>query len=148
MKKLLLLFITLISLTAFSQTIVAPVAGTKTLNNGAYVSYLGGAGDTLVASDNISITLRITEPKQCDLVFGLKLTKISGTVTNTFVFYKSMDGVTFATTGDTITLTDASSGVSLKEISDYKYPYIKLVGTAGATAQKGKYQLYAIRKND
>ena len=37
---------------------------------------------------------------------------------------------------------------SLKEIADYKYPYIKLVGTSPATTQKGKYQLYAIRKND
>jgi hypothetical protein len=148
MKKLLVVLFCLASISLFAQTPQTPVAGSKTLNNGAYVSYLGGAGDTLVASDNIDVVLRITDPKQCDLVFGLKVTKISGTVTNTFVFYKSMDGATWATTGDTITFTNTSSTVSLKEIADYKYPYIKLVGTAGATAQKAKYQLYAIRKND
>lgn len=150
MKKLfiLLAFIGL-TVSSFAQTNIAQVAGSKTLEPNSYVYFLGATTDTLAASDTITLDLRVRGAVTPNVGIGLYLTKVSGTVTNTFVTYYSMDGVTYTSTGDTLTNTNATTGLKWTvNFDDYVYPYLRIRGISGATAQKAYYKVYAINREE
>lgn len=140
----------LVGITAVSnaQKNVPTVAGAYTLSNDSYVYYWGNATDTLVASDTLAIVLRVRGSVSRDLSFGLLTTKVSGTVTNNFVFYYSMDGSNWTSTGDTIANSNASTNLQVKNLDDFNYPYLKLQSITGATEQKAWYKLYAISRDE
>jgi len=149
MKKIFLLLM-LVSMAAMvnAQTNVATVSGAKELPSDSYVSYWGAKTDTLVASDTLSMVLRVRGNTVRDLTFGLLTTKVSGTVTNDFVFYYSMDGANWTSTGDTLKNNNASTNLNTVNIDDFNYPYLKVQSITGSTAQKAWYKLYAISRNE
>lgn len=149
MKKIFLLLM-LVSMAAMvnAQKNVATVSGAKELPSDSYVSYWGATTDTLVESDTLSMVLRVRGNTVRDLTFGLLTTKVSGTVTNDFVFYYSMDGANWTSTGDTLKNDNASTNLNTVNIDDFNYPYLKVQSITGAIAQKAWYKLYAISRNE
>jgi hypothetical protein len=152
MKKIILLLSCLIGIVAMSNAqtaITGKVAGSLYLEANTYVYYWGAATDTLVASDTLSLDLRVRGEVARDITLGLYVTKVSGTVSNSFVVYSSIDGVNYTSTGDTITLSNASTGLAgTVNLDDYNAPYLRIKGVAGATAQKAWYKLFAISRNE
>lgn len=149
MRKLLLfLFVAILGMVANAQTSVSSqVDGSLTLSENSYVYFWGAATDTLIESDTITVILRARGSEVRNIGLGLYVTKVSGTVTNAFYVSYSMDGVTFTDT-DTITLTNASTGLAgTVNIANSVYPYIRIQGIAGATAQKASYKLFAISRD-
>ena len=150
MKKIFgLLAILVLSFSTFAQVNVATTATAKTLSQDTYVYFLGATTDTLVASDTITLDLRVKGINTPNVCIGLYLTKVSGTVTNSFITYYSMDGTNWTSTGDTLTNTNASTGLKWTiNYDDYVYPYLRIRGIAGATAQKAWYKVYAINRGE
>lgn len=146
-KAIILLSILFTAFIVNAQTNVSTVAGAKDLAQNTYVYYFGATTDTLIASDDITLDLRVRGEFSPNVALGLYMTKVSGTVTNTWVTYYSMDGVTYTTTGDTITMTNASTGLKgTINLDDYPYPYLRFKGVAGAVTQKAWYKVYAINR--
>jgi len=141
MKKLILLAIVLLGFN------FANAQKTDIMRADAYGSYWATAADTLVASDTLDIVIRVRGSSTRDINFGLELTKVSGTVSNNFFFAGSMDNVVF-TDLDTIAYSDASSGTTEKRLDNFNYPYLRVRGIAGATAQKASYELFYISRDD
>jgi len=145
MRKLLFLIALLVASVSYAQTNVGVVSGSKLLAQDTYVYYLGKTTDTLVENDELDLLLRVTGSDVPQIGIGLYVTKVSGTVTNNFILQSSMDGVNF-TNIDTIKLSDASTGMNVKLLSNYNYPYLRIHGVSGATAQKAYYKVYAINR--
>lgn len=145
MRKLFFLIALLVASISYAQTNAGVVSGSKTLAQDSYVYYLGKTTDTLVASDTLDLLLRVTGSDVPQLGIGLYVTKVSGTVTNNFILQSSMDGVNF-TNIDTIALSNASTGMNVKSLTNYNYPYLRIRGISGATAQKAYYKVYAINR--
>ncbi len=145
MRKILFLIALLVASVSYAQTNVGTVSGSKTLAQDSYVYYLGKTTDTLGASDTLDLLLRVTGSDVPQLGLGLYVTKVSGTVTNNFILQSSMDGVNF-TNVDTIKLSNASTGMNMKALTNYNYPYLRIRGISGATAQKAYYKVYAINR--
>lgn len=151
MKKILFVIIAILAmcLQGMAQTTVNQTATSKSSLQGDYVYYWGATTDTLVASDDITLDIRVKGEGTPNIGLMLYVTKVSGTVTNSFVLYYSMDGVNYTTTGDTITLSNASTGVAgTVNLDDFVYPYLRIKGVAGATAQKAWYKLYLINRKE
>lgn len=145
MRKILFSIALLVASVSYAQTNAGTVSGSKTLAQDSYVYYLGKPTDTLVASDTLDLLLRVTGADVPQIGIGLYVTKVSGTVTNNFILQSSMDGVNF-TNVDTIKLSNASTGMNVKLLSNYNYPYLRIRGISGATAQKAYYKVYAINR--
>lgn len=145
MRKILFLIALLVASVSYAQTNVGVVSGSKPLAQDTYVYYLGKTTDTLVANDTLDLLLRVTGADVPQIGIGLYVTKVSGTVTNNFILQSSMDGVNF-TNVDTIKLSNASTGMNVKLLSNYNYPYLRIRGISGATAQKAYYKVYAINR--
>ena len=145
MRKILFLIALLVASVSYAQTNVGVVSGSKTLAQDTYVYYLGKTTDTLVASDTLDLLLRVTGADVPQIGIGLYVTKVSGQVTNNFILQSSMDGVNF-TNVDTIKLSDASTGMNTKALTNYNYPYLRIRGISGATPQKAYYKVYAINR--
>lgn len=152
MKKFILLLSCLIGLVSMSNAqtpINGKVTGSLWLEPGVYCYYWGATTDTLVASDDITLDLRVRGDVVRDITLGLYVTKVSGTVSNSFVVYSSIDGANYTTTGDTITLSNASTGLAgTVNLDDYNAPYLRIKGVAGATAQKAWYKLFVATRNE
>ena len=145
MRKLLFLIALLVASVSYAQTNVGVVSGSKLLAQDTYVYYLGKTTDTLVENSTLDLLLRVTGSDVPQIGIGLYVTKVSGTITNNFILQSSMDGVNF-TNIDTIKLSDASTGMYVKLLSNYNYPYLRIHGVSGATAQKAYYKVYAINR--
>lgn len=106
--------------------------------------------DTLVASDTIKAVVRLKSNTVQDVTLQLYTTKVSGTVTNKFYVYGSMDGTNWGDALDSITNTNVSTGINATVINldDFSKPFIKLEGRAGATTQKAWYKLFWINRNE
>lgn len=152
MKKIILFLSCLIGIVAMSnaQTAISgKVTGSLYLESNSYVYFWGATTDTLIASDDITLDLRVRGDVVRDITLGLYVTKVSGTVTNSFVVYSSIDGTNYTSTGDTITITNASTGLAgTINLDDFNAPYLRIKGVAGATAQKAWYKLYVINRNE
>jgi hypothetical protein len=142
MRKLLFLIALLVASVSYAQTNVGVVSGSKPLAQDTYVYY---TTDTLVENSTLDLLLRVTGSDVPQIGIGLYVTKVSGTITNNFILQSSMDGVNF-TNIDTIKLSDASTGMNVKLLSNYNYPYLRIHGVSGATAQKAYYKVYAINR--
>lgn len=118
---------------------------TGTIRQPDYLSFWGTAADTLIASDSLSLTLRVRGTNRSQIDLQLDITKVSGTVTNNFFIKGSMDGTNYFDT-DTIANTDAATSRVLKSLSNWNYPYMMIRGEAGATAQKASYKLWWINR--
>lgn len=145
MRKILFLIALLVASVSYAQTNAGTVSGSKTLAQDSYVYYLGKTTDTLVANDTLDLLLRVTGSDVPQIGIGLYVTKVSGTVTNNFILQSSMDGVNF-TNVDTIQLSNASTGMNMKALTNYNYPYLRIRGISGATPQKAYYKVYAINR--
>lgn len=145
MRKILFLIALLVASVSYAQTNAGTVSGSKTLAQDSYVYYLGAKTDTLVANDTLDLLLRVTGADVPQLGLGLYVTKVSGTVTNNFILQSSMDGVNF-TNVDTIKLSNASTGMNMKALTNYNYPYLRIRGISGSTDQKAYYKVYAINR--
>ncbi len=145
MRKILFLIALLVASVSYAQTNVGVVSGSKPLAQDTYVYYLGKTTDTLVANDTLDLLLRVTGSDVPQLGIGLYVTKVSGTVTNNFILQSSMDGVNF-TNVDTIKLSNASTGMNVKLLPNYNYPYLRIRGVSEAIAQKAYYKVYAINR--
>ena len=145
MRKILFLIALLVASVSYAQTNAGTVSGSKTLAQDSYVYYLGKTTDTLVANDTVDLLLRVTGADVPQIGIGLYVTKVSGTVTNNFILQSSMDGVNF-TDVDTIQLSNASTGMNMKALTNYNYPYLRIRGISGATDQKAYYKVYAINR--
>lgn len=146
MRKILFLIALLVASVSYAQTNAGTVRGSKTLAQDTYVYYLGAETDTLGKSDTLDLLLRVTGADVPQIGIGLYVTKVSGTVTNKFYFQSSMDGVNF-TNVDSIQLSDApDKGMYMKTLTNYNYPYLRIRGCSGATAQKAYYKVYAINR--
>jgi hypothetical protein len=142
MRKLLFLIALLVASVSYAQTNVGVVSGSKLLAQDTYVYY---TTDTLVENSTLDLLLRVTGSDVPQIGIGLYVTKVSGTITNNFILQSSMDGVNF-TNVDTIKLSNASTGMNVKLLSNYNYPYLRIHGVSGATAQKAYYKVYAINR--
>jgi hypothetical protein len=142
MRKLLFLIALLVASVSYAQTNVGVVSGSKPLAQDTYVYY---TTDTLVENSTLDLLLRVTGSDVPQIGIGLYVTKVSGTITNNFILQSSMDGVNF-TNVDTIKLSNASTGMNVKLLSNYNYPYLRIHGVSGATAQKAYYKVYAINR--
>lgn len=118
---------------------------TGTIRQPDYVSFWGTAADTLVASDSLTLTLRIRGTNRSQIDMALAITKVSGTVTNNFFIKGSMDGITYFDI-DTIANSDAATSIVYNSMADWNYPYMMIRGEAGATAQKASYKLWWINR--
>lgn len=145
MRKILFLIALLVASVSYAQTNAGTVSGSKTLAQDSYVYYLGKTTDTLVASDTLDLLLRVTGADVPQIGIGLYVTKVSGTVTNNFILQSSMDGVNF-TNVDTIKLSNASTGMNMKALTNYNYPYLRIRGVSDTTEQKAYYKVYAINR--
>lgn len=145
MRKILFLIALLVASMSYAQTNVGVVSGSKLLAQDTYVYYLGKTTDTLVASDTLDLLLRVTGSDVPQLGLGLYVTKVSGTVTNNFYIQSSMDGTNF-TNVDTITLSNASTGLNSIQLTNYNYPYLRIRGVSDTIEQKAYYKVYAINR--
>ena len=145
MRKILFLIALLVASISYAQTNVGVVSGSKPLAQDTYVYYLGKTTDTLVASDTLDLLLRVTGSDVPQLGLGLYVTKVSGTVTNNFYIQSSMDGTNF-TNVDTITLSNASTGLNSIQLTNYNYPYLRIRGVSDTIEQKAYYKVYAINR--
>jgi len=145
MRKILFSIALLVASVSYAQTNVGVVSGSKPLAQDTYVYYLGKTTDTLVKNDVLDLLLRVTGSDVPQLRIGLYVTKVSGTVTNNFYLQGSMDGTNF-TNIDTIKLSNASTGMYEKSLSDFNYPYLRIHGVSGAIEQKAYYKVYAINR--
>jgi hypothetical protein len=138
MKKfLLLLAVVMLAFTSQAQLVV---------KNSAAGTY-SAVADTLLESDTIvyDFTLNGANPFMIDV--NLKVVKVSGTVTSNFLFYKTLDGVNYTATGDTIVLSNVSGTTyNWKQLTNANWKGFKLQAITGVTAQKAAYNLqYCIR---
>ena len=117
-----------------------------TLTRPTYTEFLGAATDTLIESETLSYTVRLKGTHVYDINAALEITKVSGTVTNNWLVYYSMDGTNFVASGDTLAInSDASTSVvAALDLDDWNYPYIRFSSTAPATAQKASYGIHFI----
>lgn len=145
MRKILFSIALLVASVSYAQTNVGVVSGSKLLAQDTYVYYLGKTTDTLVANDTLDLLLRVTGSDVPQLGIGLYVTRVSGTVTNNFILQSSMDGINF-TNIDTIKLSNASTGMNVKSLSNYNYPYLRIHGISDTTEQKAYYKVYAINR--
>jgi hypothetical protein len=116
---------------------------TSTWGAPAFVYFWGTTNDTLTASDSIVQVIRTQGDGLMQIAGLVKVTKVSGTVTNNLFVSGSMDGVRW-TRVDTIAYSNASSG--WQELNDpcysnWNYAYMKWQGISGATAQKAWYHV-------
>ena len=147
MKKFILLLSAMFLLLGIgnAQTeITSNVSGAKFLPNNQYGYYWGTTADTLKASATKTLVLRVKGEKVRDLSFATELTD---SITGNFIFYKSMNGVLFEATGDTIKYANVMATKSIN-LDDYSYPYLKVTITAGGGTDDSKLKLYYISRDE
>ena len=143
MKKIISIFV--LTALMFAVSCGGANAQDRTLKGPSSGYFWGATTDSLLQSDSITYEIRIKGDHVFDINLGLYVTKESGTVTNNFIIYGSMDGTNWTSTGDTIANSNASTGMATyKDIDDWNYPYIMIRGESGATAQEANYKMYYI----
>ena len=145
MRKLIILAIAILG---FSFAEAQSFENASVMRENSYGFYGGTAADTLVASDTLQLLVRVHGNSVRDINLAMELTKVSGTVTNNFFIAGSMDGDDWDTDLDTIAYSNASSGVTYVRLENFNYAYLRVIGIAGATAQKAGYKLFYINRED
>lgn len=141
MKKLILFSILFaIAFISTAQTKAPRVATDGSLEGSAYV-YIGGtSADTLTNADTLVYTMRVTSDATQDYLFRLYNDFVSGTAGGKLKTYKSINGTTWEVTAaaDSITVSGLTADALDSEaitVSDFLYPYLKVVYTQSGTAK-------------
>lgn len=102
-----------------------------------------GSGDTVVNTAVEYVSLPLKDGYDV-AVFGVKLTKISGTVAGTSILEQSLDNVNFeaATGTDTLTHSNATTNFKNWTLTNPAFPYyrIKITGSGTMSAKVYGYQ--------
>lgn len=102
-----------------------------------YMYVFGTTADTITDADNTSFVWRVKGNYTQDFNLQLYTDFVSGSASGTVITYRSIDGITYTSTGDTITFTsvtaDALQPVVIS-LSDFNYPYLKVTYTQTGTA--------------
>jgi len=97
-----------------------------------------GSADTVVNTEVEYLTLPVKDGYDT-AVFGVKLTKISGTVAGTSILEQSMDDINYqtATGTDTLTSTNVTTNFKNWTLTNPAFPYyrIKVTGTGTMAAK-------------
>jgi len=93
-----------------------------------------GSADTVVNAGVEYLTLPLKDGYD-KAVFGVKLTKVSGTVAGTSILEQSMDNINFetATGTDTLTSTNVTTNFKNWTLSDPAFPYYRIKVTGSGT---------------
>lgn len=121
MKKILFMFSLLfvLAMAGVSQTLIT---WTK-------------SADSLLNTTPVNLTMAVRGSYD-HAVFGLVVTKVSGTVNGNAKLYGSVDGTNYQLirgTADTLDLTDVATNVKIWEMDSIKYPYYKITVTGVGT---------------
>jgi hypothetical protein len=138
MRKLLFLLILVVSVFLVNaQTTPEPVAPDGYISGPYYKQLWGTTADTMTNADTLSFVYRITGEQTQDFTIKLYSDHVSGTAGGTLVSYHSIDGNSFESTGDTITvasLTGDGMDSEVISLNDFNYPYLKLYFLQTGTA--------------
>lgn len=107
-----------------------------------------GTHDTILTTDiTTQYVFRLRGEKPFDLSFQTAITKVSGTVTASYVAFEgSNDGVTYVLV-DSVKLGGDATALKWRNLDDFNYSYLRVKGVGVGTAGKCKLgSFYSIRK--
>ena len=138
MKRFLFLIsIMFVALAMSAQTKPTEVSPDAYLSGEAYTYLFGTTSDTITNASATSFVFRVKGTKVQDFDIKLYSDWVSGTAGGTLIPYKSIDGVNYASTGDTITIAGVTAdtmATGLIQIGDFNQPYLKITYTQTGTA--------------
>ena len=139
MKKLIAVCsILLLAVGVFAQTRPTEVAPNDYISDPSEYFYIwGSASDTLTNADTLNFVFRVRGDFTRDIEIKLYSDHVSGTAGGTLIGYKSIDGVNYEASGDTITvssLTGDAMDSEVIDLPDFLWPYFKLVYIQSGTA--------------
>ena len=105
------------------------------------------AGDTVSNSGTLSKTITLTAGYE-GVVIQPVITKLSGTVAGTVVLYESLDGTNYKSTGDTLTLANATTNTVVWKKTSPIPVYYKLTQGGGSSMSAILRVYYVPRKHD
>lgn len=152
MKKIVLLIsVVLLAVASFAQTRPTEVAPNDYITgNSEYFYIWGSTADTLTNADTLNFVFRVRGDYTRDIEFKLYSDYVSGTAGGTLIAYKSIDGVNYEATGDTITVSALGADAMDSEVidlPDFLWPYIKLTYLQTGTAVTVPKCFGIIRRN-
>lgn len=107
----------------------------------------GSTADTLTNADTLTYVWRVKGARVFDINIKLYSDHVSGTAGGTLIGYKSINGVNYEASGDTITIASLSADAMDSEtidLDDFAWPYFKLIYLQTGTAVTvPKVYLYA-----
>lgn len=111
------------------------------------VHMMTGSGDTLVNTAVEYVSLPLVSGYN-SAVYGVKLTKIDGTVAGTSILEQSLDGTNYETATGTDTLTHANATTNFKNwtISGPPFPYYRVKITGSGTMRAKVYGYMHVKK--
>lgn len=138
MKKLILFFsIIMFAFVSMAQTNPTSVSVDATISNAYYKYVWGTTSDTLTNADTLNFVFRIKGDEVMNMNMKLYSDFVSGSAGGTLKAYSSIDGVNYALLDTSITVTaleaDAMDAETIT-ISNYNYPYLKLIYLQSGTA--------------
>lgn len=138
MKKIIGLLIFVVwTIASMAQTAPTEVTPDDYLSKPTYEYVWGTTSDTLTNADTLNFVYRIKGNESPDIVIKLYSDFVSGTAGGTLKAYSSPDGVNYAVLDTFITVTSLTAdGLDAETISvtDYMYPYLKLIYLQSGTA--------------
>lgn len=150
MKKLVFLIsLILFGLFSFAQSKPTEVTPDGYVNGAAYQYIWASASDTLTDADTLSYVWRVSGVRQLDINLKLYSDFVSGSAGGKLKAYKSIDGANWevTATADSITvasLTEDGLDSEVITVSDFLYPYLKIIYLQTGTAVTiPKVYLYA-----
>lgn len=93
------------------------------------------SADSLLNTTPVNLILRVSGSYD-HAVFGLAVTKVSGTVAGNAKLYGSVDGTNYQlirAAADSLAITDVTTNFKVWEMDSIKYPYYKIVATGKGT---------------
>lgn len=134
MKKLLFLFALVVSLTISATAQRATLMPLVT-------------GDTMANTGTVTKVMTFTAGYD-GIVIQPVLTKLSGTVAGTVVLYESLDGTNYKSTGDTLTLANATTNTVVWKKASPVPVYYKTITSGATTVSAVMRTYYVARKHD
>lgn len=134
MKKLLFLFAIVVGLTISATAQRATLMPLVT-------------GDTMANTGTVTKVMTFTAGYD-GVVIQPVLTKLSGTVAGTVVLYESLDGTNYKSTGDTLTLANATTNTVVWKKTSPVPVYYKTITSGATTVSAVMRTYYVARKHD
>jgi hypothetical protein len=134
MKKIMFLFALVVSLT------ISATAQRATL-----MPFV--AADTLTNTGTVTKTIIFTGGYE-GVAIQPVLTKLSGAVAGTIVLYESLDGTNYKSTGDTLTLANATTNTVIWKKTSPIPVYYRTITSGATTVSAVMRTYYVARKHD